>query len=411
MPAKSGAEKLRTRRSGAVKPQVVRHINRAAVLELIRAHQPVSRAELARLTGIHRSNISLIVEDLQKDDLLEEKRGKSEGRGRTPSLLSFNRKNFGVIGVSMRSAKTTVALAALNGSVESTYIFDTPAEPAEFVDRMDDAYKEVTRQLHGTETTYREVRQVVISVPGIVTREANKTSSVWTPGLPKYSGSDLGAMVAKRTKVPTVVANNAGLGATAALHAAERNSDREMNDFVLLVVGDVGVGSGVVIQHNLYSGYDAAYAGEVGHTVIDAKGLQCNCGRRGCWQLYVCDAATWKRYEPNVPFTAARFREFLEKVNAGQAKALAVVRETAQFLSLGISNIALTLNPERILIAGAMTAIWPVLEKELKTAFFLPHHHAIIEPVEIPADSLFLRGAIERAIDLILAPAGRLAGR
>jgi predicted NBD/HSP70 family sugar kinase len=175
-----------------------------------------------------------------------------------------------------------------------------------------------------------------------------------------------------------------------------------VNDFVLLVIGDVGVGSGVVIQHNLYSGFDAAYAGEVGHTVIDPKGPLCNCGRRGCLQLYICDSATWKRYNPCVEYSSARFAEFLDEVNAGSAKALAAVNQMAEYLSLGISNIALTLNPEKILLSGAMMKIWPVLEKELKSAFFLPHHHALIQRVDSPVDELFLKGAIERALDVVL---------
>ena len=69
-------------------------------------------------------------------------------------------------------------------------------------------------------------------------------------------------------------------------------------------------------------------------------------------------------------------------MNAGSPKALAAISQTVEYLSLGISNIALTLNPERIILAGALTKIWSVLEKKLKSAFFLPHHHALIERIE-----------------------------
>jgi hypothetical protein len=61
------------------------------------------------------------------------------------------------------------------------------------------------------------------------------------------------------------------------------------------------------------------------------------------------------------------------------------------------------LNPGKIIIAGALTAVWPLLQEELKAAFFLPHHHALIQPVELPVDTLFLRGAIECGIDLVLS--------
>jgi predicted NBD/HSP70 family sugar kinase len=382
------------------KPQTVRHLNRAAVLDLIRQHQPLSRADLARYTGIHRSNISIIVDDLRNRGLLREERAKNGARGRTPTLISLERGSFGVLGVSLRSQRTTVALASLDGHVESSYTFETPKMPEKFVDELQEAYKTVTERFDAP-ATRRSVNQMVVSLPGIVNRMSDGVVTIWTPALPKYSGSSLEAMIEKRIGIPCLMANNAGLAAMAVLRSGEKENE-SVNDFVLLVIGDVGVGSGVVIHHNLYSGYDAAYAGEVGHTVIDPKGPLCNCGQRGCLQLYICDSATWKRYNPRAEFSATRFDEFLDAVNAGSPKALAAVSETVKYLSLGISNLALTLNPERIMLAGSITRIWPVLEKKLKSAFFLPHHHARIQGIESPIDSLFLKGAIERALDAVL---------
>jgi N-acetylglucosamine repressor len=400
MKSKSASEMRPNGRVVTAKPQTVRHLNRAAVLDLIRQHQPLSRADLARHTGIHRSNISIIVEDLQQRGLLREERAKNGGRGRIPTLISLERGSFGVLGVNLRSLRTTVSLASLDGHVESSYTFETPKTPEAFVDRLQEACEAVTHSFD-TPSGPRSVSQMVISLPGIVNKVPGGHATIWTPALPKYSGTNLEVMIQKKTGIPCLMANNAGLAAMAVLRSGEKRNE-QMNDFVLLVIGDVGVGSGVVIHHDLYSGFDAAYAGEVGHTVVDPKGPPCNCGRRGCLQLYVCDSATWKRYNPRAEYTAARFEEFLNEVNAGSPKALAAVNEMAEYLSLGISNIALTLNPEKILVAGAITKIWPVLEKKLKSAFFLPHHHALIRRVDAPVESLFLKGAIERALDVVL---------
>lgn len=400
MKSKSSTGMTPSRRVVTAKPQTVRHLNRAAVLNLIRQHQPLSRADLARLTGIHRSNISIIVEDLQSRGLLREERATNGDRGRTPMLISLERGSFGVLGVSLRSLRTTVALASLDGHVESSYTFETPKKPQLFVDALAEACDTVNRSLDALKSL-RSVGQMVLSLPGVVNRAPGADATVWTPALPKYSGVSLEAMIQKRLGVPCLITNNAGLAAMAVLRSGERRNEY-MNDFVLLVIGDAGVGSGVVIQHSLYSGFDAAYAGEVGHTVVDPHGPLCNCGRRGCLQLYVCDTATWKRYSPNVEYSAARFEEFLAEVNRGNPKALTAINETAEYLSLGISNIILTLNPEKVLIAGAITRIWPVLERKLKSVFFLPHHHALIQSVETPIESLFMKGAIERSLDLIL---------
>jgi predicted NBD/HSP70 family sugar kinase/biotin operon repressor len=405
-----GDEKIRpNRRLVTAKPQTVRHLNRAAVLGLIRQYQPLSRADLARYTGIHRSNISIIVEDLQKRGLLREERAKTGGRGRTPTLISLERGSFGVLGVNLRRLRTTVSLASLDGHVESSFTFETPKTPEEFVETLREACKTVTQNFDQPASS-RIVSQMVISLPGIVNRQSDGASTIWTPGLPKYSGCDLATMIKKAIGIPCLISNNAGLAATAVLRSGEKQNE-DVNDFVLLVIGDVGVGSGVVIQHNLYSGYDAAYAGEVGHTVIDPKGPLCNCGRRGCLQLYICDSATWARYNARLDFSAARFAEFMDEVNAGSPKALAALSQTVEYLSIGISNIALTLNPEKIVLAGALTRVWPTLEKQLKSAFALPHQHTLIQRVDSPLDTLFLKGAIERALDVVLTSTSSRASK
>ena len=333
---------------------------------------------------------------------MREERKQSSGRGRTPTLISLGKGEFGVIGASLRRTKTTVAFASLDGHVESSYTFSTPANPEEFIRMFAEACRTVSHDLNNQTKPMRSVSQIVVSIPGIVTRTGESSTTLWMPGLPKYSGLDIAGMIKAKTGIHCVAANNAGLGAVAVMHTNQKQ-DNWINDFVFLVIGDVGVGSGLVIQRNVYSGYDATYAGEIGHTVIDPDGPQCNCGRRGCLQLYICDAATWKRYNPRVEFTHERFQELLDEAAANNPKAVKAVRETAKYLSLGISNIALTLNPERIVLAGALTQIWPLLEKELRSAFFLPQHHAMVEHVDGPVDMLFLKGAIELGLDIVLS--------
>ena len=123
---------------------------------LIRQHQPLSRADLARYTGIHRSNISIIVDDLQKRGLLREERAKSGGRGRTPTLISLERGSFSVLGVNLRSLRTTVSLASLDGHVESSYTFETPKTPEGFVDALQEACKSVSHSFDSTKPRFRQ---------------------------------------------------------------------------------------------------------------------------------------------------------------------------------------------------------------------------------------------------------------
>ncbi len=349
---------------------------------------------------MHRSNISLIVDDLSQEGLIREERARNFGRGRTPDLISFDPNACHVLAVNLRRLHTTVAIASLSGQVDHSFTFQTPETPHQFVAAVVNACRTLLQNASLMDAKTAQLRQAVVSIPGTVTRGGGDKASIWTPGLPQYTGVDVEAMLQKQLKIPVLVANNAGL---AALNVIRDREYKAPSDFVLLVVGDAGVGSGIVLQRSLYSGFDAAFAGEVGHTVIDLKGPPCNCGRVGCWQQFISDEATWKRYKPGTPYSPTAFEEFLSAVENGSSKALSAVRRTAEYLSLGISNIALTLNPEQIVLAGALMRVWPLLNKELQSAFFLPHHHVLLKPLNVPIDILYLHGSVEKALNLVLS--------
>src|SRR5579885_3285195 len=102
------------RRTQGASSEVVRDINRRIVLNLIRTRHPISRADLARISGLQRSTISLIVEQLIEENwVLEGPMGRLP-RGRRPTFLRLN-DNRAIIGVDIRPSETTVALADANG--------------------------------------------------------------------------------------------------------------------------------------------------------------------------------------------------------------------------------------------------------------------------------------------------------
>src|SRR5205823_11904425 len=109
--------------------EVVRDINRRIVLNLIRTRQPISRADLARVSGMQRSTISLIVEELIEECwVLEGPTGRLP-RGRRPTFLRLNDERV-IIGVDIRPVQTTVALADANGKFISQEIIATSADPS-----------------------------------------------------------------------------------------------------------------------------------------------------------------------------------------------------------------------------------------------------------------------------------------
>lgn len=381
-------------------PRTIRLLNRSIVMNLIVRNQPISRAELARLTGMHRSNISIIVEGLIREGLLREEPAKSLGKGRIP-LSIFVREDFTfVLAVNLRVSETSIALGRLTGKIAAQISFPTPSDADTFAVLLD---REIRGLLKRTGADgKRSVLNLNIGVPGHV--RPKSTGRMWIPALPGYSGLRLRALIESKTRIPTEVMNNAGLGALAELWLEEKEHPRP-RDFVFLFVGDMGTGSGLILNQQLYLGHDRTFAGEFGHTVIEPNGPECACGRLGCWQLYVSDQATWQRYQPKKPFSAANFREFLLRVMQQEARALACLFDTARYMALGIYNISQVLNPGSVVIGGEITSVWdvfvPQLRKELaKLDSQIPVRSSRIRNI----DELFLHGAVQLGLRSVFGP-------
>ena len=137
-----------TKRTQGASSEVVRDINRRIVLNLIRTRHPISRADLARVSGLQRSTISLIVEQLIEENwVLEGPTGRLP-RGRRPTFLRLNDERV-IIGVDIRPSQTTVALADANGKFISQEVLPTAAEPGPALDGIIERIQRIMRSCQG----------------------------------------------------------------------------------------------------------------------------------------------------------------------------------------------------------------------------------------------------------------------
>src|SRR4028118_1406057 len=113
--------------------ETARSINRRIVLDLIRTRQPVSRADLARLSGLQRSTISVITDQLTEEQWITEGGFRHLPRGRKPRFLHLNVERAGIIGVKDRPTNTTIALANLNAQFIAHESFSTNPDPKLFI--------------------------------------------------------------------------------------------------------------------------------------------------------------------------------------------------------------------------------------------------------------------------------------
>lgn len=371
-------------------PSSVRAVNRSILLGLIRRRQPVSRADLARLTGIFRSSVSDIVDELIAEELITEQRSTPSQRGRVPISLRLNDAGYRVIGLNIRPAYCQVAVAGLSGIIQQNLTFETPASPTQLVRALAKSINSLQKDT--PRNSSRVFQRVGVSVPGHV--DVYSGQIVWTPTHPELNGYPLTDEISKIAGIDTVADNDCNAGALSEVWLGSGEQNRTQTDFTFLNVSDFGTGAGAVLNGEVYRGHDARFAAEVGHMIVEASGPLCRCGRRGCWELYVSNDASWRRLHPRSPFTLEGFSEMLAAAKGGDTGACAAFAETARYLAIGISNIGFAFNPAEIIVAGRITAIWDLVHEHLTGDHHSSHLRYSVRPAQLSADDSLLHGAV-----------------
>jgi predicted NBD/HSP70 family sugar kinase len=330
----------------------VRDINRRVVLNLIRTRQPISRADLARVSGLQRSTISLIVEDLIEGHWVLEGATGRLPRGRRPTFLRLNDDRV-IIGVDIRPLQITVALADVNGKFTSQEVMPTEADPKTAIDGVIERIQRLLRSSGG-----KKIEGIGISLPGRV--EPGSGRLVFAPNL-KWTDFDIAEAVQKATGFDVEMEN----AANACVLAAVWFDHFESRNLVVVTVSE-GIGAGILVNGRLARGF-SGMAGEFGHVPLDPNGPQCSCGSRGCWEVFASNRAALRYYSES---TALKFQDLLSLADQGDPRAAKALETMAHFLGRGMRMIVAGLDPEQILIIGDLTRSWhrfgPVIQAEVQ---------------------------------------------
>jgi predicted NBD/HSP70 family sugar kinase len=346
-----------------------REINRQIALNLIRAHQPVSRADLARLMNVRRGVASLLVNELLSESLIfEGALGESVGRGRRPTFLYIDSRERCVVGVDIRASRTYILVTDLVGrQLGVVSSFQTNRD-------VDVLIEELARRIKQILTDYKEVgacEGVGVSVPGMV--DPTRGRVVHAPTL-AWRDVNLRDPLAHALGIPVQIENSGKACALAQLWATRSDVVASGNS-VFVSVSDGG-GVGVVVNGEVLRGRHNT-AGEFGHVPLSIDGPKCSCGATGCWEAYVSNLATLSRYfgrdlsdpRPRDSETATfTVEDLIARARAGDAKALAAINSTARYLGLGLASIVNALDPARVYIGGEITTAWSMIEPIVRSA-------------------------------------------
>jgi predicted NBD/HSP70 family sugar kinase len=349
------------RTTESTRPQVatsegVRDINKRILLNLIRTRQPLSRADLSRLSGLQRSTVSLIVEDLMSELwVLEGPTGRLP-RGRRPTFLRLNDDRV-IIGIDIRPIQTTVALADVNGRFASQEVMPTPPDPEAALDGLVARVQRLIRSCSG-----KKVEGIGVSLPGRVERVSERL--VFAPNL-KWPECDIRGPLEKATGLDVELEN----AANACVLAAVWFDHIECRNLVVVTVSE-GIGAGVLVNGQLARG-SSGLAGEFGHVPLDPNGPLCSCGSRGCWEVFGSNRAALRYYlESTAHPEGLSFPDLLSLAEQGSARAVQALETMAHYLGRGMRMIVAGMDPEQILVIGDLTRFWdrmgPIIQAEVQ---------------------------------------------
>jgi N-acetylglucosamine repressor len=379
--------------------QQTRAYNAALVLRALFDHSPISRAQVARMSGLTRTTVGEITGELIADGLAREVgRGPSTG-GKAPILLELIDGARHVIGLDLGEVVFRAGLVDLRGQVQRT--IERPVvglDGGHWLEVVHELIDELSSGSRGT------LLGIGVGTPGIV--DAATGTIRWAVNL-DWQDLPLGEILRSRHGVPVEVANDS----RAAALAIELFSGQRRSNLVAIKVG-LGVGAGVVLGGELFHG-DGFGAGEIGHVVVEDDGGACRCGRFGCLETVASSRAILERAtaaaeaDPESPLGRRRaaidgagdltLDDVRAAVEAGDEAARRTVVAAGRALGQAVAGMIGVLDIEHIVLHGSVAHLgdpWleAVRDEARRRSLGLLSRHVSIE-LAPPIGDLVVMGA------------------
>jgi glucokinase-like ROK family protein len=362
--------------------ELVQKINRSIVLNVIRDKGPLSRADVSRRTKLTRSTVSSIVSYLTKKNLVRETGLSSSGVGRRGILLELNPKAYYVVGIDLGTLNTIAAVVDLEGKIVERVEHPTNGEK-----NRDDVIERVKTAIHEVISTsnlnLQKIAGIGLAVPGLV--DSKKGMILFIPNF-GWKDTPLREILEEEFHTPIFIDNNAN---AMALSEAQFGIGRGVKNFICVNIG-IGIGSGVIINREIYRG-ETECTGEIGHTTVDYNGPKCSCGNNGCLEVMAAGPAIARRAVKAIREGRKTVITELVEENLNQITAAVVARaanqddrlareimeKTGEYLGTGIANIINLFNPQMVIIGGGVaqagSLIFDPLKRTMKKrAFSVP---------------------------------------
>ena len=374
---------------------LVGKVNRTVIIELLREHGVMSRAEIAEASGLSPATVNRLVSSLARErSVVFDSRAPSTG-GRRAHLVRYNARVESVIVVDVGAGEMRGAVADLDGALTSreslpTVAYDIGAGGSR---ALRDLLELVDRLLADATTRRLRPRGIAVAVPGVV-RPGGVVE--WAPAL-DWRELALGELIRSRTGLQTFIENDVNL-----LALGEHRKGAGVGTHTMVAIAiEAGLGGGLIIEDQLYRGSTSS-AGEVGYVHTGRESLDKIYPGFGDLEGRVAGLALTRRAADigfHVAPGAILRLDLFRAAGEGDEKAAAIVDEVIDLLALTAGNISVLLDPELIVIGGtAVQSIEPIIDGIGRRLVGRVPHPPRIEASVLGADAI-LAGAAALAAE------------
>ncbi len=331
---------------------LMRAINRFAILHAIRDVGAISRVDISRTTGLSQATVTSITAELLSEGmLLERPSGKSIG-GRRPIPLTLNPQGAYTVGVHLSVDQICVVLMDLQAIIINSY--STPLDIDDL--GLDSVIEKMIQAVHAclwdADFSKKQLSGIGVAIPGLID---SRTGFVHYIPNYQWQNVNLAELLTKRIGIPTYVENSAN---TLVIYEQWFGIGRGVDNFILITTEN-GIGMGMVVNGQIFRGFRGV-AGEFGHTIVQENGPLCRCGELGCLEA-ICgnnaiirdalEAARQGRWQPKQNETLT-IGEVLSAARQGNVALKDIYYRVGRALGTGISNLQKLFDPEKIIISG-----------------------------------------------------------
>lgn len=394
------AKKSRIR---AANLQVVKSANLSLIFGLIHQKEPVSRANLAKLSGLSPTTVSALVDELIEEGMVAETGiANTTVTGRKPVMLAICPSGGYVMGIELDADGFSAGLYDLKGGLvreRTGKLHDADALIAALDDML------------GREIGVEKLLGICIGIPAVIDKAEMRVISS-TLVSPEQCNQVFDAVRARFPTVRVQMGNESSFCA----YSEKAALSRAVRSLVYVDI-NAGIGAGIILDNRIFTGA-FGNAGELGHVSIDEHGPLCRCGNHGCLETLASVPALQARLKNGLTkdtetayyLAGVTLGAMAKALEDGEPATVEAVRETCRLLAVGINNVINILNPEAIVLGGAICQLGELfltlLCEELRQISFAPNMKKISISASKVSGNAVTRGAARYLLDGIFHSAG-----